>query len=132
VFVGKDARTAERLTGLPVQVIRFEDLAFGPEFEGVWASASLLHVPRADLSTVLDRLASALKPGGVLFASVKRGEGEGVRDGRWFTFYTPAGLRRELEDQPELNVYGLWETPDVWRGRAGVTWVNALAVKHPR
>ena len=50
----------------------------GP-YDAVWANASLLHVRRDDLTTVLSRLAAVTRPGGLLRASVKEGDGEGCR-----------------------------------------------------
>jgi SAM-dependent methyltransferase len=91
-------------------------------FDGVFANASLFHVPRAELPRVLRGIRAALKPRGVLFASNPRGNDEerwlgerGDRYGvtyRWETwrdaliragfaelehFYRPAGLPREQQ-----------------------------------
>ena len=49
------AREASAFLGRPVQVLRFEDLEYEQVYDGVWASACLLHVPLADLSTVSTR-----------------------------------------------------------------------------
>jgi hypothetical protein len=57
------ARQAEKLIGRPVMVMRFQDLQATDEFDGVWAEASLLHVPRAELPDVFAGIHSALKPG---------------------------------------------------------------------
>ncbi|SER15623.1 Methyltransferase domain-containing protein [Solimonas aquatica] len=43
-------------------------------FDGVFANASLFHVPSAELPRVLGQLRETLKPGGVLFSSNPRGE----------------------------------------------------------
>jgi SAM-dependent methyltransferase len=45
-------------------------------FDGVFANASLFHVPRDLLPTVLQQLHATLKPGGVLFSSNPRGHNE--------------------------------------------------------
>ena len=45
-------------------------------FDGIFANASLFHVPTGHLKGVLDALFSALGPGGVLFSSNPRGQGE--------------------------------------------------------
>lgn len=45
-------------------------------FDGIFANASLFHVPRAVLPRVLGELRASLKPRGVLFASNPRGTGE--------------------------------------------------------
>jgi len=83
----------------PVRVQSFEELADRHVFDGVWASASLLHVAKAHLPPVLDRVVAALKPGGVLFASFKEGEGE-ARDrlGRFYAYYSVEQLRRVFEN----------------------------------
>lgn len=60
------AREAEKRIGRPVRVQLFEDLDDVEAFDGIWANASLLHVPRAGLPKVLTRVHRALKPGGLL------------------------------------------------------------------
>ncbi|AUX76865.1 SAM-dependent methyltransferase domain-containing protein [Sinorhizobium fredii] len=69
------AAEAERLLGRPVGVVRFEELSWRERFDGIWAEACLLHVPRTALPDVLTRLLRALKFGGVLHASFKAGGG---------------------------------------------------------
>ena len=78
---------AEKRTGIGVRVQYFEDLDDVAIFDGIWASASLLHVPRAGLPNVLARVHQALKTGGLLFASFKSGGKEG-RDslGRYYNY----------------------------------------------
>ena len=66
--------------------------------DGVYANASLFHVPRQSLPLVLTRLHAALRPGGVFFASNPRGAGEeGYRDGRYEVLYDWATWRRLVE-----------------------------------
>lgn len=58
-------------------------------FDGVFANASLFHVPSQELPRVLREIAAALKPRGVLFASNPRGsDEEGFRNDRYGCFYT--------------------------------------------
>ena len=98
-------------------------------FDGVFANASLFHVPMTELQTVLRALYDALKPGGVLFSSNPRGQGEegfhGERFGAYHDwdgwrahltragflelthYYRPAGLPRER--QPWLA--SVWRKP---------------------
>lgn len=57
-------------------------------FDGVFANASLFHVPRRELPRVLRHLAVALKPRGALFASNPRGENqEDANGGRYGCYY---------------------------------------------
>ena len=71
-------------------------------FDGIFANASLFHVPGVALPDVLSRLHAALKPGGVLFSSNPRGHNEegwhGTRYGRfhdypaWEAYLVAAGF----------------------------------------
>ncbi len=78
----------------PVEVMRFDELEERETFDGVWASACLLHVPRPELAGILTRIHRALKTGGVFYASFKAGEGDG-RDslGRYYNYVSADWLR---------------------------------------
>lgn len=68
-------------------------------FDGVFANASLFHVPTQELPRVLRQLHEALRPGGVLFSSNPRGQGqEGWQGGRFGVFHDLAAWRRYLGD----------------------------------
>ncbi|KFA91700.1 class I SAM-dependent methyltransferase [Archangium violaceum] len=79
------AALAREYTGLPVEVRTFQEVAWREAFEGIWASACLLHVARAELPPVMRRLRDALVPGGVWHLSFKYGAGEREVEGRRFT-----------------------------------------------
>ena len=58
------------------------------QFDGIFANASLFHVPSQELPRVLRELHAALKPDGVLFASNPRGHNEeGWNRGRYGTYH---------------------------------------------
>ncbi|QJR10049.1 Trans-aconitate 2-methyltransferase [Usitatibacter rugosus] len=60
----------------------------GGHFNGIFANASLFHVPRQELPRVLGELHAALKSGGVLFASNPRGNNEeGWNRGRYGAYH---------------------------------------------
>ena len=61
----------------PVGVMRFDELEECEAFDGVWASACLLHVPKPELAGILTRIHRALKADGVFYASFKSGEDDG-------------------------------------------------------
>lgn len=75
----------------------------GRPYDAVWANACLLHVRRADLPTVLERLRAVTRHGGLLRFSVKEGEGEAwsehgfVAAPRLFVYWTEADLRPVVE-----------------------------------
>jgi SAM-dependent methyltransferase len=120
------ARLAAMLVGQEVLGLRFQDLDFVEEFDGVWASASLLHVPRAEIDGVLERLRRALVPGGVLYASFKHGEGERVRNGRFFNSYTEASFAALIARHPGFEPLTPLLTEDVRTTHRGEVWLNVL------
>jgi len=66
-------------------------------FDGVFANAVLFHVPSAGLPRVLLALHATLKPGGVLFSSNPRGQGqEGWQGERYGAFHDLAAWRRYM------------------------------------
>ena len=59
-------------------------------FDGVFANASLFHVPSSELSRVLLEIFKTLKPRGVLFCSNPRGSNdEGLTGERYGGFFNP-------------------------------------------
>lgn len=67
-------------------------------FDGIFANASLFHVPTVELPRVLRGLRAALRPRGVLFASNPRGHGgEGWQGGRYGVWHDLEGWRGHLE-----------------------------------
>jgi SAM-dependent methyltransferase len=120
------AALAEGLLGCAVPVLRFQDLDWQARFDGIWACASLLHVPMAELPEVLQRLAAALKAGGVLYASFKYGHGERDHNGRRFTDLDEAGLGALLRVVPALVELETWTTADRRTGRGDERWLNTL------
>jgi len=71
-------------------------------FAGIWASASLLHIPSSDMFGALTELYRTLRPGGAVAISMKEGEGEGWHSGkshpdrRWFTFVWPEAFVQQM------------------------------------
>jgi SAM-dependent methyltransferase len=112
--------------GLPVRVLRLEEIDWQARFDGIWACASLLHLALPELPDVLRRLATALKPGGVLFTSFKYGQGERDHGGRRFTDLDETGLAVLLQAAPYFTVLETWITLDRRPARADDCWFNTL------
>ena len=87
------AEIASQRLGRPVETMRFDQLDAEQAYDGVWANACLLHVPRDELAGILARIHRALKPQGVFYASYKMGESDG-RDslGRYYSYVSPEWL----------------------------------------
>jgi SAM-dependent methyltransferase len=68
-------------------------------FDGIFANASLFHVPSQELPRVLRQLHAALKPAGVLFSSNPHGQNdEGWNRERYGAYHDLAAWRRYLSD----------------------------------
>jgi len=126
---GSAAMAEEALiaTGTNVRVESFADLSEVDAYDGIWASASLLHVKPQELPSVLQRAVCALTDGGVFYCSFKYGSFTGYRNGRWFTDLDEDALAALLE--PCFKIKDLWQTADVRPGRGDEQWLNCLAIK---
>lgn len=98
------AAVARDLHGLDVRVATFDDLDARAKFDGIWASFSLLHAPRADLPRHLQAIHAALRPGGALHLGMKTGRGE-KRDalGRRYAYFSQVELS-DLLDQTGFSL----------------------------
>jgi SAM-dependent methyltransferase len=68
-------------------------------FDGIFANASLFHVPSRELPRVLRQLRATLAAGGVLFSSNPRGANEeGWNGGRYGAFHDLDAWRSHLSD----------------------------------
>jgi len=66
-------------------------------FDGVYANASLFHVPSSELPRILLELRATLKPHGILFSSNPRGNNqEGMHNGRYGVFHDLESWRKYL------------------------------------
>ncbi len=123
------AELACKHLGQQVEVEYFEEFEANAVYDGIWACASLLHVREADLPVAFSRLWDALKPGGVLYASLKYGEGERIdAHGRHFTDANEFRLRTWVTGLRGLFKTDCWVTADQRADRSD-TWLNALLYK---
>lgn len=67
-------------------------------FDGVWACASMLHLTYEDARKTIKEFHRVLTCRGILYVSVKRGEGEKIEQGRHFSYYNSSKLENMLSD----------------------------------
>ena len=63
-------RLASEYTGIPVKQMLFSELDATEEYDGIWACASILHLPEEELRDVMHRIGTALKIGGIFYTSL--------------------------------------------------------------
>ena len=125
----KLCKIASAYIGQEVICKQFKDLHERNLYDGVWACASILHTPSADLPHIIRNISNALKVGGYFYASFKYGDFEGERNGRYFTDLTEKSLRSLLEPFDGLEIIETFITNDARVGREDEKWLNAIIKK---
>lgn len=123
-------RIASEYTGIEVQKMLFQELDVHDKYDGIWACASILHLPKNDLKSVLQKMAVALKNHGIIYTSFKYGEFEGERNGRYFTDFTIDMFQIFIQDIDHLQIKENWMTGDVRPGRGDERWLNLILQKN--
>lgn len=121
-------RMASQFAQIDVLQMKFDEIAFEDEFDGIWACASLLHVPFAELPEILGKLHKAMKAAGTLYVSFKYGEGPKQRGERTFSDFTEETVK-VLLDGAGFETVECGITADIRPGRADEKWVNVVAKK---
>lgn len=108
---------------------RFQDLNESNAYDGVWACASLLHVPSTNLPEIFGKISKALKLGGYFYGSFKHGTFEGERNGRYFTDLTKEKLKVLIELLADLELIETEITNDVRPNRENEQWLNFIITR---
>ena len=122
------ATLARAHTGLPIEVLTFDQITWTDTFDGVWASASLLHVPRVDLPNAIGRLRDALVPRGILWMSFKYGTEERQVGDLRFTDMDEDGARL-VTTISDLNLISMQDSADLRPDRPGERWLSIMCRK---
>lgn len=120
---------AAEYTGIAIRQMDFIELDEREKYDGIWACASILHLPYEEIKAVIGKMAEALKENGIFYVSFKYGEFEGERNGRYFTDMTEDRVRRLVEETQGMSVEEIWVTADVREGRGDERWVNGVGRK---
>ncbi len=119
------AYTKKRL-GDRVQLATFENFDSDRRFNGIWASASLLHVAPEDMVGMIGKYRDMLQPEGIFFMSFKNREEHFEKDGRHFTCYDEKRLLEVLLQIEGLKVVKIFETVDARPGKEDELWINCF------
>ena len=122
-------RCASEYTGIKVQHMLFQDLSEKNTYHGIWACASILHLPKTELRQVILKIADALRIGGIVYTTFKDGDFEGERNGRYFTDFTIESFTEFIEDITSIQIEDYWMTGDARPGRGQEKWLNLILRK---
>ncbi len=111
--------------GQDVLHLSFAEMDFNEVFDGIWACASLLHVPSDEINTILSKVINSLKINGILYMSFRYGEYEGERNGRYYTDYRSKNLKELIGRFENLEIIELDKCEDT-TDKSDDQWIYAL------
>ena len=101
------ARLAEAHSGCRVILGDFTTFAFSRvAVDGIFLTGALVHVPWDKLPSLLNHIGSGVKPGGILFLSLK--QGHGIREDKWgrrFYLWQESDLGEIFHGMPFKSIY---------------------------
>jgi SAM-dependent methyltransferase len=139
-----DTKIAEIANSSKCLEMTFDEVNFRNEFNGIWASASLLHVPQYRLENTINKLIKALKKEGTIYISLKYGKGALELGNRQFYYYKAYMIKKILRKIEGLKVIEIWLTNNkaekvkrpwyiiwwrldwLWRYNKGEYWLNVM------
>lgn len=122
-------KVAHQIAGITVKQMLFSELDETERYDGIWACASILHLQRDALRDVFQKMISAVKTGGYVYASFKYGTYEGYRGERYFTDFTEETFEEFRRQFPELELVEQWISSDVRPSRSDEKWLNSILRK---
>ena len=119
---------AGKTAGIPVINSDFESFVSDVLFDGIWASASLLHVYREHLPHIFRRYGAMLRKGGVFYSSFRYGSFSGDIGGRYYTYLDEESFSGIIAQSGLFSIKEIAVTPDLRPGREKELWLNAFMI----
>lgn len=125
----KMAKLASEYIERTVICSTFQDYQPEEKFDGIWACASLLHLSKEDIISVMQKITDVLNPGGIFYVSFKYGDFSGERNGRFFTDLNESSFGALIANIPELKIQHQYITNDARPERSAEKWLNVFLIK---
>ena len=103
---------SSRISWVHLDFSSIKNQAWENKFTGIWACASLLHVPFLELPFVIKSLLKTLTDDGVMYLSFKYGEGERVDEERFFCDMNESRWKAIVAKIPQVIEYDIWLSTD--------------------
>jgi len=122
---------ASKFINQKVECMRFDELNEKEEYDAIWACASILHVKKEDLLSIINKMVNALKENGVMFISFKMGTGYDIKDGRYYNYIKKEDIENIISKTiPLATIIDYFESePLTKRVNIGVTWCDFIIKK---
>jgi 2-polyprenyl-3-methyl-5-hydroxy-6-metoxy-1,4-benzoquinol methylase len=122
-------KISSNYTGINTRLLKFEEMDYSNQFDGIWACASLLHVDKSNSESVFKKLSDALTQNGILFVSYKNLEVDYEKDGRHFTCFNSETFKCFLNPINLFMIIEEFNTEDVRVNRKEEKWYNCILRK---
>lgn len=118
-----------KFLGQDILVQKAQELSDKEKYHGIWACASLLHIPKSEMPDTFKAITAALKPQGIWYMSFKQGNDQRWDDrGRFFNDYSVQTLTRLLNKIDRIEILEIYEKTAA--GSYGdECWLNAFLRK---
>lgn len=116
---------SSRITWVHLDFSSIEKQAWENKFTGIWACASLLHVPFLELPCIIESLLETLTDDGVMYLSFKYGEGERIDNERFFCNMNESRWTTIVANIPQVIEYDIWLSADK-RADCKDAWFNVM------
>lgn len=132
--IARDAAPKAKFYSADMRHLSFEDNMF----DGIWSCASIVHIKHKEIPEVFRNFYSVLKPGGLLYIHVKKGEGEGYIDEpsmpgkkRFYSFFTAPLLKKYCEEAgfSDIEIIDVGLTKAYADGKHSREWIDCFAKK---
>ena len=122
----KLCEAARKSTGIAVRQMLFTELEEDSVYDGIWACASILHLPKEELQQVFGMMIRAVKPGGYMYTSFKYGGFEGDRNGRYYIDFTEESFQKFADGFSQVRIVEKWTSYSVLPDRDDEKWLNSI------
>ena len=119
-------------TGKDVLNLTIDEMGFDDVFDGIWASAVIGHIEPNEIEFAMKKIIRALKDEGILYFSVRKGDRNGIYNGRYYCDYSRSELEDLLDKFDNVEIIRIWKNEDHRQANAGDQWYNVLLRKHER
>lgn len=118
---------ASDFTGIPVRQMRFEELQEENAYDGIWACASVLHLPWEDLKEVFTKMLKAVRKEGIIYMSFHYGTSEGYQGDRWYTDMDISRAAELILPHRDALLLECWKSRDTLN--RDQLWLNLIVRK---
>ena len=119
---------SSRISWVHLDFSSIEKQAWENKFTGIWACASLLHVPFLELPFIINSLLETLADEGVMYLSFKYGKVERVDEERFFCDMNESRWKAIVAKIPQVIEYKIWLSADK-RSSIENNWFNITIKK---